>query len=153
LSDLGDALQAEDWNEVPNQLRIYDLFPAVDVNHNPIIFGHNTPSPKQDRFLQMAMGVALESECKFRHGAIVVKHGHILGSSPNVQKNDTMYFDHKHSQIHAEIAAMKKAGWPTKATIYVARVNGHGEARLSKPCANCQEVLDNHRIKVVYTKS
>lgn len=110
-------------------------------------------SNKDQRFLDMACGVALESECKFRHGAVVVKHGHVLGSAPNVQKNDPLYVDHKHSQIHAEIGALKKAGWPDKATIYVARVNGHGEARLSKPCANCQEVLDQHRIRVVYTES
>src|SRR5689334_7184345 len=89
------------------------------------------------RFLQMAMGVALTSKCKFQHGAVVVLHGRVRGFAPNVQKNDPLYVDHRHSQIHAEIAAMKKAGWPRKATIYVARVNGEGEPRLSKPCATC----------------
>lgn len=104
------------------------------------------------RFLQMAMGVALESVCKFRHGAIVVRHGTILGSSPNLYKNNPKYVDPKHCQVHAEIAALKKAGWPSKVTVYVARVNGFGTARLSKPCANCQEVLDAHRAKVVWTQ-
>lgn len=107
---------------------------------------------RTDRFLLLACGVALDSECKFRHGAVVVKHGHILGQAPNVQKNDPKYVDHEHSQIHAEIAAMKKAGWPTKATIYVARVNGDGTPRLSKPCANCQEILDEYKCKVFWTE-
>lgn len=100
----------------------------------------------------MAMGVALESGCKFRHGALVVRHGTILGSSPNRWKNDPKYVDYKHSQIHAEIAALKKAGWPSKVTVYVARINGKGEPRLSKPCANCQEVLDANKAKVVWTQ-
>lgn len=98
------------------------------------------------------MGVALESTCKFRHGAIVVRHGTVLGSSPNLWKNDPKYVNPKYCQIHAETAAMKRAGWPTKVTVYVARVNGHGQARLSKPCANCQEVLDAHKVKVVWTQ-
>ncbi len=108
-------------------------------------------SKNEQRFLQMAMGVALESKCKFRHGAIVVKHGTILGSSPNLYKNDPKNVDFHYSQVHAEIAALKRAGWPTKVTVYVARVNGFGTARLSKPCANCQEVLDAHKVKVIWT--
>jgi deoxycytidylate deaminase len=106
----------------------------------------------EHRFLQMAMGVALESKCRFRHGAVVVKHGTVLGSSPNIYKNDPKNVDYQHSQIHAEIAALKKAGWPSRVTVYVARVNGFGTARLSKPCANCQEVLDAHKVKVVWTE-
>lgn len=103
------------------------------------------------RFLQMAEGVATQSNCKFRHGALVVKHGKILGSSPNLWKNDPKYIESKHCQIHAEIAALKKAGWPSKVTVYVARINTKGESRLSKPCANCQEVLDAYKIKVIWT--
>lgn len=98
------------------------------------------------------MGVALESRCKFRHGAIVVKHGKILGSSPNLYKNDPKYVDWEYSQVHAEIAALKKAGWPSRVTVYVARVNGFGQRRLSKPCANCQAVLDSYRVKVIWTE-
>jgi len=106
------------------------------------------------RFLTMAMGVALGSKCKFRHGAVVVKHGTILGSSPNLYKNDPRNVNPKHCQIHAEIAAMKRAGWPSKATVYVARLGGAKsvEPRLSKPCANCQEVLDAYKAKVVWTE-
>lgn len=88
-----------------------------------------------------------------RHGAVVVKHGHVLGSSPNVNKNDPRYVDHRHASIHAEVAALRKAGFPKRATVYVARVNRFGDPRLSQPCANCQEVLDELRCKVVWTVS
>lgn len=111
-----------------------------------------TRTATTNRFLGMACGVALTSECRFRHGAVVVRHGHVLGVGCNVQKNDPKYVDHVHSQIHAEIAALKRAGWPMKATIYVARVNGDGESRLSKPCANCQAVLRAYKCKVFWTE-
>lgn len=87
-----------------------------------------------------------------KHGAIVVKHSRILGFSPNVEKNSPRYVDWEHASVHAEIRAMQRAGWPKKATCYVARVNNHGVIRLSKPCANCQAVLDRFKVRVVYTE-
>ncbi len=107
---------------------------------------------KNERFLTMALGVALISKCRFKHGAIVVKHGRVRGFSPNIQRNDPRNVEHKHCSLHAEVAAMKKAGWPERATIYVARINGRGEARLSKPCINCQTVLDKFKTKVIWTE-
>lgn len=104
-----------------------------------------------NRYLEMAMGIATLSSCRMKHGAVVVKHGKVLGSATNRTKNNPRYVDWRYSSIHAEIAAMKKAGWPKRATVYVARVNNFGEARLSKPCLNCQEVLDAFRCKVEWT--
>lgn len=104
-----------------------------------------------NRHLQMAMGVALTSHCRYKHGAIVVKHGHVLGSATNRTRNDPKYVDWRNSSIHAEVAALRKAGFPRRSTVYVARVNRLGESRLSKPCANCQEILDGLRCKVVWT--
>jgi len=100
----------------------------------------------------MAMGVATTSKCRMKHGALVVKHGHVLGTSPNVEKNSPKYVDHEHASVHAEIRAMQRAGWPIKATVYVARVNNFGESRLSKPCANCQAVLEANNCKAVWTE-
>lgn len=122
----------------------------IPFNNNQTTWGPKTS--KEERFLTMAMGVALSSKCKFRHGAIVVKHGKVLGASPNLYKNDPRNVNPKYCQVHAEIAALKRAGWPSRATIYVARVNGLGYARLSKPCSNCQEVLNSYKAKVVWTK-
>lgn len=130
----------------------YDLLPVFRAPRGPILFKPTGVTPKVNRFLEMAKGVALTSKCKFQHGAIVVKHGHVLGASPNVQKNDPKYVEFEHSQVHAEIRAMQKAGWPTKATVYVARVNGNGESRLSKPCANCAAVLASYRCRAVWSE-
>lgn len=137
---------------------IADLFPVVKVERGEIPFNNiqttwNPKLSKDERFLTMAMGVALESKCRHRHGALVVKHGRILGAAPNVQKNSPLTVDHRFSSIHAEIGALRRAGWPKKSTLYVARINGQGVARMSKPCANCQAVLDEMRCKVIYTNS
>lgn len=107
---------------------------------------------KDERFLALAMGVALTSKCRFKHGCVIVKHGHILGVSPNIMRNNPRNVDHKHCSIHAEISAMRKAGWPIRATAYVARINGQGEPRLSKPCANCEIVLEEFKIKSIWTE-
>ena len=103
------------------------------------------------RFLELAKGVALTSNCRQRHGAIVVRHGRILGAAPNIMKNSPKFVDWRFSSVHAEVRAMRRAGFPKKATVYVARINNFGESRLSKPCASCQEVLDAFHCKVVYT--
>lgn len=104
-----------------------------------------------NRFLIMAMGVATQSTCRYKHGAVVVKHGKVLGAATNRTKNDPKYVDWRCSSIHAEIAALKRARFPRRSTVYVARVNALGESRMSKPCANCQEVLDSFRCKVEWT--
>lgn len=108
-------------------------------------------SAKDQKFLDMAMGVALTSDCRMKHGAVVVKHGHVLGFSANLWRNNPKNVDPEFCSVHAEIAALRKAGMPKKATVYVARVNNHGEPRLSKPCPNCQEVLDGLKAKVYWT--
>ena len=130
---------------------LYDLFPEIAASRGKIEYEPVKSPSKSIRFLDMACGVAMTSECRMKHGAIVVRHSKILGASPNVERNNPKIVGWANASVHAEIRAMKRAGWPTKATIYVARVNNHGERRLSKPCANCQEVLDQFKIKVVYT--
>lgn len=109
------------------------------------------PGSKDRRFLDMACGIAVTSECRMKHGALVVRHSKILGASPNVEKNSPKYVGWQHASVHAEIRAMQRAGWPSKVTVYVARVNNFGEPRLSRPCANCQAILDQFKVKVVYT--
>jgi len=108
-------------------------------------------SKKNRRFLDMALGVALTSKCRFKHGAVVVKHGRVLSASPNVMKNNPKYVNPKYCSIHAEVRALRIARFPKRATVFVARVNNLGEARLSKPCAGCQSLIDELNCKVVFT--
>jgi deoxycytidylate deaminase len=58
------------------------------------------------------------------------------------------------ASYHAEYDAMRKLGFevPSRATIYVARVNKQGVTRLSRPCDKCWKLLLKYEIKeVVYT--
>lgn len=110
-----------------------------------------TKKTKSERFLEKATGVALTSECRFKHGAIVVHHGKVLATSPNINKNNPKNVDPQHCSIHAEVRALRKAGFPKKATVYVARVNGNGESRLSKPCVGCMSLIEELNCRAVWT--
>lgn len=110
------------------------------------------PKDKIARYLLLACGVALTSEARMKHGAVVLKHGKVIGAASNKVKNDPRYVDWKHSSVHAEIGALRKAGWPRKATVYVARINRQGVQRNSKPCAKCQSVLESYSCKVYWTE-
>lgn len=103
------------------------------------------------RYLTLALGVALTSTCRMKHGAVVTKSGRVLAVSPNVFRNDPRYVDWKLCSIHAEWAAMKKAGFPKRATLYVARTNAKGEPRLSKPCEGCASFIETLKCRVVHT--
>ena len=107
---------------------------------------------KDKRYLNMAAGVATQSLCRMKHGAVVVKHSKILGASPNIEKNSPKFVGWQHASIHAEVRALRRAGFPKKATVYVARVNNFGQERLSRPCDTCQELIDSLNCKVVWTE-
>ena len=102
--------------------------------------------------LHKAVRVALTSDCRMKHGAVVVHHGKVIGSSPNVYKNDPKNVEKQYCSIHAEVRALRKAGFPKKATVYVARVNRFGEPRYSKPCAGCMSLIEELGCKAVWTE-
>lgn len=130
----------------------HDLLPTFRVNRGPINFSEvSINSSKNARYLQMAMGVATTSKCRMKHGALVIHHGKILGSATNITKNSPVYVDWKDSSVHAEVRAIKRAGFPKNATVVVARVNGSGKSRLSKPCDSCMDFIRNLGYKVIWT--
>lgn len=107
-----------------------------------------------NRFLDVAVGIALTSKCRMKHGCIVVKHNRILGISPNVYRNDPRNVANRHlnyCSIHAEARAIRKAGFPKKAIVYVARVNRQGERRYSRPCEGCMSLIEELNCKVIHT--
>lgn len=111
-----------------------------------------TLSKQGKRFLHIAVGVALMSKCRYRHGAVVVKGGRIVGASPNLHRNDARFVDWKSCSTHAEAAALKKAGYPRRATVYVARVGRNNPiTRLSKPCEQCAELINSLQCKAAWT--
>lgn len=103
------------------------------------------------------MKAAELSESHQQHGAAIYKGGSLMSIGVSVVKNDPLYVGEatRNPATHAEALAIRACG-PidlSNATIYVARVNNHGEPRLSKPCPDCQSAIDKAEIKrVVYTQ-
>jgi len=101
--------------------------------------------------------LATTSACKqWKHGAIIRKGGRILGRGINSDRNNpNLVADPKtQAAVHAEVAAIRAAGNTDLrgATLFVARANRQGEARMSKPCENCQKAMKARGIKkVIYT--
>lgn len=126
---------------------------------NAAIISLDPLSNSQRSFLNLAMRAAESSDCQQRHGAIVVRGGSVLAIGVNKWRNDITMAGLLHDQgrstdisIHAEIDALSRVSNPRGATIYVARVNRTGKARLSKPCINCAKALKKAGVsKIVYT--
>ena len=116
-------------------------------------------SNRENAFLSVARYLASKSDARQKHGAVVVKGGSVIGTGFNKDRNhpDFVSPEHvkKHCSVHAEIDAIRDAGWNVKgAVLYVARVNRFGEDRYSKPCDRCNVVIQETQIKkVIYTGS
>ena len=114
-------------------------------------------SKKDLSWLSVARAFARESELRKKHGAVVVRSGSVVGVGCNKHRNDPAYLPEdvvrEHTSYHAEEIAIRQAGDNTKgATIYVARVNNHGEDRNSQPCLPCSLLIREAQIKkIVYT--
>lgn len=133
---------------------------ATMINLKPL-------SRSQRRWLDLAVRSAESSECEQQHGAIIVKSGSPLAIGVNKWRNRDTMIDSNHKNdtsnnvsiyneisIHAEMDALSRVKNPRGATIYIARVNAHGDERMSAPCYDCAEALRSAGIhKVVYTTS
>lgn len=106
--------------------------------------------------LNKAINLATLSEAKQRHGAAIYKGGSLLSIGVNVVKNDPFFVGDaaKNPNHHAETMAIRAAGRDSLAgaTLYVARVNRHGDPLYSRPCSTCMEAIELAGIKkIVYT--
>ncbi len=114
-------------------------------------------SKKDLSWLSVARAFARESELTKMHGAVVVRGGSVVGTGHNKHRNNPAYLPEdivrENTSYHAEAVAIRQAGDNTKgATIYVARVNRHGEDRNSQPCLPCSLLIQEAQIKkIVYT--
>lgn len=118
--------------------------------------GRKSITNRDRAMLNRAVGVALTSVVRHRHGAIVFKSGRVLEARSNLFRNShpTMGIGAFDYTTHAEVAALR--GLPqelvTGATVYVARINKKGEPRFSAPCDVCVEYMYQRGIKrVVHT--
>ena len=112
-------------------------------------------SNKEKVFLNRAKKLAATSECRIKHGCIIVKGGSVVAVSTNKYRNnpDSMSDPNADSSYHAEIAALKKVkGGLTGAVAYIARVNNFGAPRMSRPCQRCMVALKEAGVKrVIFT--
>ena len=119
----------------------------------------NIKISKQDRsFLHLAMKMAETSECEQKHGAVIVKSGRVLALGNNKWRNRPTEGavlnneDMKNMTVHAEVDALSRVKNAHGAVIYVARVNGHGEPKMSRPCDNCYKAIKMAGLKrIIYT--
>ena len=122
-----------------------------------MVFAKEIALSKKDRaFLRLAALAAVQSTCAMQHGAVIVRSGSVLAIGWNKAKNGHIVFGNGEllcCTVHAEMDALRQvASDTTNATMYVARINNHGETRLSKPCESCARALLDAGIKrVVYT--
>ena len=91
---------------------------------------------------------------KWRIGAALVRGGSLLSIGYNRYRNDPSVVEIPGVSYHAETVAVKRAGDPRGATMYIARVTRSGELGMARPCARCQRfLLDNGIRDIVYTMS
>ena len=117
-------------------------------------------SNRDKAFLKLAIAAAETSECRQKHGAVLVSGGSVLAIGVNKTRNHpTVLIDDtvimSSASTHAEMDALRKARghfYIRRSVIYVARVNKLGEPRYSRPCNTCYQALMKYGIKeVVYT--
>lgn len=111
-------------------------------------------SNRDTAMLSRAIGIAMVSDMKHKHGAVIYKNGRVLSWAPNVFRNDpSVIFDDDCQSEHAERKAIKGyRGDLRGATIAVARVNNHGKPMLSRPCDRCYRAIREAGIKrIIYT--
>jgi len=107
----------------------------------------------KEGFVARAAELAENSNLCFRHGAVVILGGKIVGEGFN-------YFDHhlNSRSIHAEQAALidsfksiKKKDLK-KCTLLVVRINKSGNLCLSFPCSECHRLVRSYHLKsIVYS--
>lgn len=107
-------------------------------------------------FIKAALRAAAKSQGpnKFKLGAVAVKSGRVLSKGSNSTRNVPRdWMPREAWSTHAEEACLKNIGESAAGgTLYVARLNKNGQARMSKPCEACTEVATNAGItRVVYT--
>lgn len=110
---------------------------------------------RAEKLFDYAKTVAMTSDYKFRHGAILVRGGKIIRASCN--KSRAVWFTNKyHSKgtgsLHAEIGCVlnMEKDRTDGCEIYVVRIMANNDFAMSKPCPMCQMICDEMGIKRIH---
>lgn len=109
--------------------------------------------------LKQALRIASTSTCRQKHGAVITRGGSVIAVGINTQRNHpSIPTDRPRNETpysyHAEANAIRGARKSDidGATLWVARINNQGAARLSLPCESCMNLIIKSGIKrVVFT--
>jgi deoxycytidylate deaminase len=97
---------------------------------------------------------ATKSECRCKHGAIIVRGGSILAKGYNKYRTHPTWGTGPLLTVHAEAAAIRSAERQGisihGAIMYIARNNMYSQ--MSRPCAGCEARIRKAGIrKIIYT--
>lgn len=90
---------------------------------------------------------------KWKLGSVLWRGGSVISTGYNRVRNDpAIVEDHKyyHCTVHAEADAIRNAGNPAGAKLFVARITKGGNLGLARPCPRCMETIRQSGIKKVY---
>jgi len=107
-------------------------------------------------YLQVCKEIANKSVCHYKHGAILVYKKNIIARG----YNDELYkfpLPVGSFSIHAEANVIRQIDNKYRKKIlencvlYVVRINKNGQLMNSKPCNNCQKLIDKYNLTVVHS--
>ena len=96
-------------------------------------------------YLDLATRIAKANSSKDKHflfGVVCLRRDGAVITSTNIRTMDPMV------EAHAESRALRKAGHG--ATLWIARIDRHGQWVMAKPCMQCASLIRNHDVKQVY---
>lgn len=112
------------------------------------------------KYIENARNLSRKSKCTdWRIGAIIVKHGKVIGKGYNRYSGDVERISVRFNidnmwSLHAEMAAVLNAlenGHSTEGAImYVAGKKYNGRPLYCKPCNNCMKVIKGSGMEAVY---
>lgn len=93
----------------------------------------------------------------YKHFSFIIKRNRIISLGWNLQKKTDTFahkFKYKHPFIHSELMAIKNFPYPPtelyKCKMINIRLNNNKQLRLSKPCKNCQNLLNFFELKEIW---
>ena len=108
---------------------------------------------KKQLLIETARKLALKSRMYRRHGAILTSGSKILAIGKNCYRpHSTGYTIHAECSALAKVKVSKVSKFKNGLTIYVVRINEHGNLCDSKPCWHClQEMIKSGIGKVIFS--
>lgn len=101
----------------------------------------------ENNIISLAQRKAGQSRCRYKVSAVGLdRKGRIVGCAMNRHR-----LPYRGGGVHAEIALMKKYGNKIK-SIFICRINKHGDLLDIHPCEACSQVANKLGIKIYSVK-